>query len=114
MGRQIKILMILATLLLIGGCAEIQAMQQTRRDAVVARFKEAYPNNWQQKLLEYDIEQERQRQKYLANQKTLIELEAEYAEKGRKDQENFEQDQRNQKLDQFLQEQEQKKYYPNK
>lgn len=35
------------------GCA---SKAQNRQD-LVNRFQTAYPNNWQQKLLEYDIEQ---------------------------------------------------------
>jgi len=36
---------------------------QVKRQQLVARFQEAYPDNWKQKLLEYDLEQERIAQK---------------------------------------------------
>jgi len=52
--------------LCIGGCYTssytplTEEERAAKREALVKRFQEAYPENWQQKLLEYDIERERQ------------------------------------------------------
>lgn len=41
----------------------IRETQQARREATVERFMEKYPDNWQQKLHEYDAEVENLRLK---------------------------------------------------
>ena len=52
--------LIALALLFIAGCVDQQAQQQADRQFLVQRFQAAYPDNWQQKLLEYDIEQQRE------------------------------------------------------
>jgi uncharacterized protein YcfL len=52
--------LIALALLFIAGCVDQQAQQQAERQILVQRFQAAYPDNWQQKLLEYDIEQQRE------------------------------------------------------
>ena len=44
-----KTVILTILLLFLFGCAD--------RQALISRFQEAYPHTWQQKLLEYDIEQ---------------------------------------------------------
>lgn len=41
--------------LIAGGCG------QAKREAMILRFQNAYPETWEQKLLEYDIQRERYR-----------------------------------------------------
>ena len=53
-------ILIALTVLFIAGCIDQQAQQQADRQFLVQRFQAAYPDNWQQKLLEYDIEQQRE------------------------------------------------------
>ncbi|MGD0078354.1 MAG: hypothetical protein ABSB91_06990 [Sedimentisphaerales bacterium] len=38
-----------------------EAKQKAEREALISRFKDAYGEQWQQKLLEYDIEMEREK-----------------------------------------------------
>lgn len=46
-----KISLLVLALILIAGC--------NSREKLVERFKSAYPDTWEQKLLEYDIQRER-------------------------------------------------------
>lgn len=48
-----KHLITLTVILFFLGCAS----QTQNRQKLISRFQAAYPNTWQQKLLEYDIEQ---------------------------------------------------------
>jgi hypothetical protein len=70
-----KRLLVVIGLVFISGCntptpaqptpAQIEMARQVRqaqREALIARFKEVYGDEWQKKLLEYDIETEKQRQ----------------------------------------------------
>jgi hypothetical protein len=55
-----KFICVFLMLLFVSGCFEEQ--RRAERAALVQRFQAAYPDNWEQKLLEYDIEQDRQQQ----------------------------------------------------
>jgi hypothetical protein len=59
-----KFIVVFTALLFVSGCFEEQrrAEEQRRQDeraALVWMFQRTYPDNWQQKLFEYDIEQNR-------------------------------------------------------
>jgi hypothetical protein len=54
----IKILLITLLCLLIVGC-EPENQKQNKRMELEQRFRVAYPETWQQKLLEYDLQQEK-------------------------------------------------------
>lgn len=83
--KKLLILTILAGIL--GGCGSYQrqtryktpeqyALDYEQRQAeLIAAFKEAYPENWEQKLLEYQLEQERiqRNQQALYHQQEILE-----------------------------------------
>jgi len=84
--------MLILTMVILCGCSEEQANRfwrgdnyktpeqyaleyELRQAELVAKFKEAYPEKWEQKLLEYQLEEERfNRQQALSNQEYLNQL----------------------------------------
>ena len=82
---------LILTMVVLGGCGspheptwqryktpEQYALEYEQRQAdLIAAFKEAYPENWQQKLLEYQLEQERiqRNQQALYHQQEILEKE---------------------------------------
>lgn len=47
--------------LLFAGCQQIAQQQARDREVLVQRFQAAYPETWQQKLLEYDLQEQQRR-----------------------------------------------------
>ena len=50
-----KTVLLIMLIIFICGCQSAEE----KRAALELRFQQAYPDNWQQKLLEYEIEEER-------------------------------------------------------